>query len=223
MRWLCCAVCSGDGVLPVSPVSFYMWSLTLSILALSSWSFRTLLSHFGTPQKPENILMRANGHIAVTDFDLSKQAHPVGPRIIQQQMKLSDKIRKSLSLTKTRTSSSSLVNLDIVNSEPVLPYQTNSFVGYVGARAGRLCEPVCCVALGRGPGFCGPCVGDLCVGDARGSCCGRALTVDFLFGAGRAGVCGLLILYRSPCACCCTERRSISVQVSSALSARLRG
>eukprot|EP00170_Pyropia_yezoensis_P000696 contig_3270_g697 len=79
--------------------------------------------------KPENILMRANGHIAVTDFDLSKQAHPVGPRIIQQQMKLSDKIRKSLSLTKTRTSSSSLVNLDIVNSEPVLPYQTNSFVG----------------------------------------------------------------------------------------------
>jgi len=75
--------------------------------------------------------MRASGHIAVTDFDLSKQAHPVGPRIIQQQMKLSDKIRKSLSLSKTRSSASSLVNLDIVNSEPVLPYQTNSFVGYV--------------------------------------------------------------------------------------------
>jgi len=86
---------------------------------------------FAAAQKPENILMRASGHIAVTDFDLSKQAHPVGPRIIQQQMKLSDKIRKSLSLSKTRSSASSLVNLDIVNSEPVLPYQTNSFVGYV--------------------------------------------------------------------------------------------
>ncbi|KAK1866275.1 hypothetical protein I4F81_008795 [Pyropia yezoensis] len=79
--------------------------------------------------KPENILMRANGHIAVGDFDLSKQAHPVGPRIIQQQMRLSDKIKRSLSLSKSRGSSSSLVNLDIVNSEPVLPYQTNSFVG----------------------------------------------------------------------------------------------
>jgi len=75
--------------------------------------------------------MRANGHIAVSDFDLSKQAHPVGPRIIQQQMKLSDKIRKSLSLSKSRGSMSNLANLDIVHSEPVLPYQTNSFVGYV--------------------------------------------------------------------------------------------
>lgn len=84
--------------------------------------------------------MRANGHIAVGDFDLSKQAHPVGPRIIQQQMRLSDKIKRSLSLSKSRGSSSSLVNLDIVNSEPVLPYQTNSFVGYVSLAQGvRIC------------------------------------------------------------------------------------
>jgi len=49
--------------------------------------------------KPENILMRENGHIALTDFDLSKQAHAVSPRVIQQQLSLSDKIRKSLSIS----------------------------------------------------------------------------------------------------------------------------
>lgn len=51
--------------------------------------------------KPENILMRDNGHISLTDFDLSKQAHPVAPRVIQQTLSLSDKIRKSLSLSST--------------------------------------------------------------------------------------------------------------------------
>lgn len=76
--------------------------------------------------KPENILMRENGHIALTDFDLSKQAHAVSPRVVQQQLSFSDKIRKSLSM---RRNNSSLNNLEIVNSEPVLPYQTNSFVG----------------------------------------------------------------------------------------------
>lgn len=76
--------------------------------------------------KPENILMRENGHIALTDFDLSKQAHAVSPRVVQQQLSLGDKIRKSLSM---RRNNSSLTNLEIVDSEPVLPYQTNSFVG----------------------------------------------------------------------------------------------
>lgn len=76
--------------------------------------------------KPENILMRETGHIALTDFDLSKQAHAVSPRVVQQQLSLSDKIRKSLSM---RRNNSSLTNLEIVDSEPVLPYQTNSFVG----------------------------------------------------------------------------------------------
>lgn len=76
--------------------------------------------------KPENILMRENGHIALTDFDLSKQAHAISPRVVQQQLSFSDKIRKSLSM---KRNNSSLNNLEIVNSEPVLPYQTNSFVG----------------------------------------------------------------------------------------------
>lgn len=76
--------------------------------------------------KPENILMRENGHIALTDFDLSKQAHAVSPRVIQAHLSLSDKLRKSLSMKRSNTS---LTNLEIVDSEPVLPYQTNSFVG----------------------------------------------------------------------------------------------
>jgi serine/threonine protein kinase len=49
--------------------------------------------------KPENILLRANGHIALTDFDLSKQAHAVSPRVIQQQLSMSDKIKRSLSIS----------------------------------------------------------------------------------------------------------------------------
>ena len=49
--------------------------------------------------KPENILMRENGHISLTDFDLSKQAHPVAPRVVQTTLSLSDKIRKSLSIS----------------------------------------------------------------------------------------------------------------------------
>mmetsp|Transcript_11259 Transcript_11259/g.46985 ORF Transcript_11259/g.46985 Transcript_11259/m.46985 type:complete len:352 (-) Transcript_11259:832-1887(-) len=43
--------------------------------------------------KPENILMRESGHIALTDFDLSKQAQPVAPRVIQQQVKLMDRLK----------------------------------------------------------------------------------------------------------------------------------
>lgn len=76
--------------------------------------------------KPENILMRENGHIALTDFDLSKQAHPVAPRVIQQQLTMSDRIRKTFSM---KRNNSTLNNLEIVDSEPVLPYRTNSFVG----------------------------------------------------------------------------------------------
>lgn len=54
--------------------------------------------------KPENILMRENGHVALTDFDLSKQAHAVSPRVVQQQLSLSDKIKKSLSMSKFHSS-----------------------------------------------------------------------------------------------------------------------
>ncbi|CAN8074728.1 unnamed protein product [Agarophyton chilense] len=54
-----------------------------------------------------------------------KRAHAVPPRVVQHQLSFSDKIRKSL----LKRSSTSLNNFEIVSSEPVLPYQTNSFVG----------------------------------------------------------------------------------------------
>lgn len=72
--------------------------------------------------------MRANGHIALTDFDLSKQAHAVSPRVVQQQLSLMDKM-KHLALSKGSRASSALNLLDIVDSEPVLSVSTTSFVG----------------------------------------------------------------------------------------------
>lgn len=72
--------------------------------------------------------MRANGHIALTDFDLSKQAHAVSPRVVQQQLSLMDKV-KHLALSKGSRASSALNLLDIVDSEPVLSVSTTSFVG----------------------------------------------------------------------------------------------
>eukprot|EP00170_Pyropia_yezoensis_P004341 contig_17747_g4353 len=89
----------------------------------SLWMARTF-----PQQKPENILMRANGHIALTDFDLSKQAHAVSPRVVQQQLSLMDKM-KHLALSKGSRASSALNLLDIVDSEPVLSVSTTSFVG----------------------------------------------------------------------------------------------
>jgi protein-serine/threonine kinase len=101
-------------------VRFYAAEVTLAL---------EYLHHTGViyrDLKPENILLRANGHLALTDFDLSKQAHAVSPRVIQQQLSMSDKIKRSFSL---KRNNSSLQNLEIVDSEPILPYQTNSFVG----------------------------------------------------------------------------------------------
>jgi tRNA A-37 threonylcarbamoyl transferase component Bud32 len=74
-------------------VRFYAAEVTLALEYLHHMGFiyRDL--------KPENILLRANGHIALTDFDLSKQAHAVSPRVIQQQLSMSDKIKKSLSIS----------------------------------------------------------------------------------------------------------------------------
>lgn len=101
-------------------VRFYAAEVTLALEYLHHLGFiyRDL--------KPENILMRADGHIALTDFDLSKQAHAIGPRVLEKEQSLVQKFRKSLSL---KRQASNLNNLEIVDVEPVLPYQTNSFVG----------------------------------------------------------------------------------------------
>ncbi|KAK4529412.1 hypothetical protein CCYA_CCYA01G0269 [Cyanidiococcus yangmingshanensis] len=107
--------------LPEDAVRFYAAEVLLALEYLHHMGFiyRDL--------KPENILMRADGHIALTDFDLSKQAHPVSPRVIKHQMTLLDRMKGALS--GNRGSRSNLQDLEIVDSEPVLPYATNSFVG----------------------------------------------------------------------------------------------
>uniref|UniRef100_A0A7S0ZAT7 non-specific serine/threonine protein kinase n=1 Tax=Timspurckia oligopyrenoides TaxID=708627 RepID=A0A7S0ZAT7_9RHOD len=74
--------------------------------------------------KPENVLMRGNGHIALTDFDLSKQATAVAPVVVQSQISLLAKLKSSFKKDRT-----ALDNLDIVTSEPVLQGKCNSFVG----------------------------------------------------------------------------------------------
>jgi tRNA A-37 threonylcarbamoyl transferase component Bud32 len=50
------------------------------------------LGFFYRDLKPENILMRASGHIALTDFDLSKQAQAVSPRMIEHQRTMMQKL-----------------------------------------------------------------------------------------------------------------------------------
>lgn len=74
--------------------------------------------------KPENVLMRGNGHIALTDFDLSKQATAVAPVVVQQQTSLLKMLKASF--RKDRTA---LDNLDIIASEPIMAGNCNSFVG----------------------------------------------------------------------------------------------
>lgn len=50
------------------------------------------LGFFYRDLKPENILMRDTGHIALTDFDLSKQAKAVSPQMIEHQRSIRDKL-----------------------------------------------------------------------------------------------------------------------------------
>uniref|UniRef100_A0A7S0ZD54 non-specific serine/threonine protein kinase n=1 Tax=Timspurckia oligopyrenoides TaxID=708627 RepID=A0A7S0ZD54_9RHOD len=78
--------------------------------------------------KPENILMRANGHIALTDFDLSKQAQAVSPRVVTKQLSLMERMKGSLALKRSE-SGSKLQIMDIIDSEPRMMSQTTSFVG----------------------------------------------------------------------------------------------
>lgn len=50
------------------------------------------LGFFYRDLKPENILMRDSGHIALTDFDLSKQAKAVSPQMIEHQRSVLEKL-----------------------------------------------------------------------------------------------------------------------------------
>eukprot|EP00173_Palmaria_palmata_P000157 Plantae.Rhodophyta-Palmaria_palmata.ctg10720.p1 GENE.Plantae.Rhodophyta-Palmaria_palmata.ctg10720~~Plantae.Rhodophyta-Palmaria_palmata.ctg10720.p1 ORF type:complete len:345 (-),score=64.20 Plantae.Rhodophyta-Palmaria_palmata.ctg10720:221-1180(-) len=75
--------------------------------------------------KPENILMRDTGHIALTDFDLSKQAHAVSPKMIEHHKTIVEK----LSGLMTGHMSSKISGFEVVDSEPVLEEDSTSFVG----------------------------------------------------------------------------------------------
>lgn len=82
------------------------------------------LGFFYRDLKPENILFTEEGHIALTDFDLSKQAQAVCPKVIEHQKTLMQKISNLM-----KSNTSRLENFDIVDSEPILEQETHSFVG----------------------------------------------------------------------------------------------
>ncbi|KAA8492106.1 Serine/threonine-protein kinase nrc-2 [Porphyridium purpureum] len=75
--------------------------------------------------KPENVMMHASGHLSLTDFDLSKQATAVKPRVVKSSESFMDRAK---GVFKNKRSSQ-MGSLEIVNSEPVMQYSTNSFVG----------------------------------------------------------------------------------------------
>uniref|UniRef100_A0A7S2Z9S9 non-specific serine/threonine protein kinase n=1 Tax=Rhodosorus marinus TaxID=101924 RepID=A0A7S2Z9S9_9RHOD len=76
--------------------------------------------------KPENILMRSTGHIALTDFDLSKEGAYRLPIVAQKEKK--GLFRRGRSGRRKGRSKSLNHDLDIVDCEPILP-NSNSFVG----------------------------------------------------------------------------------------------
>jgi len=76
--------------------------------------------------KPENVLMRGDGHIALADFDLSKQAVTVQPKLVGRKLSLTERLKGSLALKKTN---SKLNMLELVAPEPVLAGDSKSFVG----------------------------------------------------------------------------------------------
>jgi serine/threonine protein kinase len=87
------------------------------------------LGFFYRDLKPENILMHGSGHIVLTDFDLSKHAQPVAPKMIHHNPGMRGRVSKLLG--KQGTSNSRLSEVDIVDSEPVLLHETSSFVGTI--------------------------------------------------------------------------------------------
>eukprot|EP00186_Timspurckia_oligopyrenoides_P001223 CAMPEP_0182446486 /NCGR_PEP_ID=MMETSP1172-20130603/4232_1 /TAXON_ID=708627 /ORGANISM="Timspurckia oligopyrenoides, Strain CCMP3278" /LENGTH=549 /DNA_ID=CAMNT_0024642423 /DNA_START=59 /DNA_END=1708 /DNA_ORIENTATION=+ len=89
--------------------------------------------------KPENVLMRADGHLALADFDLSKQAAPVQPKLVSGKLSLTDRLKGSLALKK---SNSKLNMVKLVSQEPVLKGDCKSFVGTAEYLAPEVIEGV---------------------------------------------------------------------------------
>uniref|UniRef100_A0A6T6MRT9 non-specific serine/threonine protein kinase n=1 Tax=Timspurckia oligopyrenoides TaxID=708627 RepID=A0A6T6MRT9_9RHOD len=74
--------------------------------------------------KPENVMMRQNGHIALTDFDLSKLAIAMKPRVVEKSQPLTARAKAIAKKTPR-----GLESLEIVSACPVLAGESNSFVG----------------------------------------------------------------------------------------------
>lgn len=123
---------------------------TLAYLVVMALEYLHHMGFIYRDLKPENVLMRSDGHLAVTDFDLSKQAMAINPRVVAQHDTISKRIssvfRSKLSFLMSpevepanildvdsilieRTNQEKMGMLEIVNSEPVLPGQSTSFVG----------------------------------------------------------------------------------------------
>mmetsp|Transcript_15400 Transcript_15400/g.33140 ORF Transcript_15400/g.33140 Transcript_15400/m.33140 type:complete len:459 (-) Transcript_15400:27-1403(-) len=78
--------------------------------------------------KPENVMMRGDGHLALTDFDLSKLAVPVKPKVVKKRHSVGE-VGLGLNLKRRESSKCQLQKLDIVGCAPVLEGEANSFVG----------------------------------------------------------------------------------------------
>jgi len=79
--------------------------------------------------KPENVLMRTNGHVALTDFDLSKEGESQSPSVITKSKSgLSRMMWPMHSRSRSNSGKSKLFDFEIVGKEPVLP-RSFSFVG----------------------------------------------------------------------------------------------
>ncbi|KAA8495663.1 Serine/threonine-protein kinase KIN82 [Porphyridium purpureum] len=70
--------------------------------------------------KPENVLVRADGHLALSDFDLSKQAVAQSAQVVE---------KKKGFFGKKNNNGSRLDMLNIVNAGPVFEGDAKSFVG----------------------------------------------------------------------------------------------
>eukprot|EP00184_Porphyridium_aerugineum_P006015 CAMPEP_0184695932 /NCGR_PEP_ID=MMETSP0313-20130426/3391_1 /TAXON_ID=2792 /ORGANISM="Porphyridium aerugineum, Strain SAG 1380-2" /LENGTH=630 /DNA_ID=CAMNT_0027154459 /DNA_START=247 /DNA_END=2139 /DNA_ORIENTATION=+ len=78
--------------------------------------------------KPENVLLRADGQLALADFDLSKQGTALAPKLHEKKQTLMEKIKHSLP-TGHHHETSKFDTLVLENQEPVLLGDCNSLVG----------------------------------------------------------------------------------------------